>query len=52
VLNRGPLKANQGDQNYDLPAVPDSLDLEKYDAVVIYCERFHVVFGLASLERF
>jgi len=45
----GPLKANQGDQNYDLP---DSVDLEKNDAVVIYCERFHVVFGLASLERF
>jgi len=45
----GSLKANQGDQNYDLP---DSVDLGKYDAVVIYCERFHVVFGLAKLERF
>jgi len=45
----GSLKANQGDQNYDLP---DAVDLEKYDAVVVYCERFHVVFGLASLERF
>jgi Electron transfer DM13 len=51
-LNRielGPLKANQGDQNYDLP---DSADLARYDAVVIYCERFHVVFGLAKLEKF
>ena len=45
----GSLKANQGDQNYDLP---DSIDLGKYDAVVIYCERFHVVFGVAKLERF
>jgi hypothetical protein len=45
----GPLKANQGDQNYDLP---DSADLSRYDAVVIYCERFHVVFGLAKLEKF
>jgi hypothetical protein len=45
----GLLKANQGDQNYDLP---DSADLSKYDAVVIYCERFHAVFGVANLERF
>jgi Electron transfer DM13 len=45
----GPMKANQGDQNYDLP---DSADLNRYDAVVIYCVRFHVVFGLAKLEKF
>ncbi|MGB9067637.1 MAG: DM13 domain-containing protein [Candidatus Acidiferrales bacterium] len=45
----GSMKANQGDQNYDLP---DSVDLGKYDAVVIYCERFHVVFGMAKLEQF
>jgi hypothetical protein len=45
----GLLKANQGDQNYDLP---DSVDLQKYNSVVIYCERFHVVFGVAKLERF
>src|SRR5579864_5891902 len=41
----GSPKANQGDQNYDLP---DSADLEKYNSVVVYCERFHVVFGLAK----
>jgi Electron transfer DM13 len=45
----GRLKGNQGDQAYDLP---DSADLSKFDAVVIYCERFHVVFGLAKLEKF
>ena len=45
----GLLKANQGDQNYDLP---DSADLSRYDAVVIYCERFHAVFGVANLEKF
>jgi hypothetical protein len=45
----GPLKGNQGDQNYDLPA---STDLNKYRAVVVYCERFHAVFGLARLESF
>ena len=45
----GPLKANEGDQNYDLP---DSADLGRYDAVVIYCERFHAVFGVAKLDKF
>ena len=51
-LNRvelGLMKANQGDQNYDLP---DMADLSKYDAVVIYCVRFHAVFGVAKLEKF
>jgi len=45
----GALKGNQGDQNYDLPA---SADLNKYQAVAIYCERFHAIFGVARLERF
>jgi hypothetical protein len=45
----GSLKGNQGDQNYDLPA---SIDLQKYNAAVIYCERFHAVFGVARLEQF
>ncbi len=45
----GSLKGNQGDQNYDLPA---TTDLAKYGAVVIYCERFHAIFGLARLEPF
>jgi hypothetical protein len=45
----GPLKGNQGDQNYDLPA---SVDLQKYSAIVIFCERFHAVFGVAKLEPF
>ena len=45
----GALKGNQGDQNYDLPA---SVDLNKYQAVAIYCKRFHAIFGVARLERF
>jgi hypothetical protein len=45
----GTLKGNQGDQNYDLPA---SVDLDKYQAVAIYCERFHAIFGVARLEKF
>jgi hypothetical protein len=49
TVELGPMKANQGDQNYDLP---DSADLSKYDDVVIYCERFNVVFGSAKLAKF
>ena len=45
----GALKGNQGDQNYDLPV---TADLNKYQAVVIYCERFHAIFGMARLEKF
>jgi hypothetical protein len=45
----GSLKGNQGDQNYNLPT---TVDLQKYNAVVIYCERFHAVFGVAPLEAF
>jgi hypothetical protein len=45
----GTLKGNQGDQNYDLAG---SVDLNKYQAVVIYCERFHAIFGVARLEKF
>jgi Electron transfer DM13 len=48
-LELGSLKGNQGDQNYDLPA---NADLNQYQAVVIYCERFHAVFGVARLEKF
>jgi hypothetical protein len=48
-LELGSLKGNQGDRNYDLPA---NADLNQYQAVVIYCERFHAVFGVARLEKF
>jgi len=26
--------------------------LNKYQAVAIYCERFHAIFGVARLEKF
>ncbi len=45
----GSLKGNQGDQNYDLPA---TVNLNKYQGVAIYCERFHAIFGVARLEKF
>ena len=49
TVELGPLKGNQGDQSYELPV---SVDLKKYDAIVIYCERFHAVFGVARMEAF
>ncbi|MBS1841026.1 MAG: DM13 domain-containing protein [Acidobacteria bacterium] len=48
-IELGSLKGNQGDQNYDLPA---ATDLNKYQTVAIYCERFHVIFGASQLEKF
>lgn len=48
-IELGPLKGNQGDQNYSLP---ESANLRNYDVVVIYCERFHAVFGVAKLQQF
>src|SRR3989442_7085497 len=45
----GTVKGNQGDQNYDLPA---GTDLNKYQAVAIYCKRFHAIFGVTRLEKF
>jgi hypothetical protein len=40
------LKGNVGDQNYDLPA---GVDLNKYKAVTIWCNRFSVNFATAPL---
>jgi hypothetical protein len=45
----GALKGSQGDQNYDLPTM---VDLNQYQAVAIYCERFQAIFGVAKLEKF
>jgi hypothetical protein len=40
------LKANEGDQNYELPA---DLNLDEFKAVVIYCRAFSFVFSTAEL---
>jgi hypothetical protein len=40
-IDLGPIKGNIGDQNY--------VDLSKYRAVSIWCQRFSVNFGAASL---
>lgn len=45
-IDLGPMKGNQGDQNYDIPA---DADLNKYKNVTIWCARFGVNFGQAAL---
>jgi hypothetical protein len=42
------LKANQGNQNYELPA---DLDPSAFRSVVIYCKAFSVVFSTAELSQ-
>ena len=45
-VSLGKLKANNGNQNYDLPS---ETDLTKYDTVLIWCRPFSVLFGSAEL---
>ena len=42
----GELKGNQGNQNYEIPA---GLDLAELPSVSIWCDRFDVSFGAATL---
>jgi hypothetical protein len=46
-INLGELKANKGNQNYD---IPDDADLSKYNKVLIWCKSFGVLFGSAELS--
>ena len=46
-VNLGRLKANNGNQNYDIPS---GIDLSKYDTVLIWCKAFSVLFGSAELK--
>jgi len=46
-VNLGDLKANKGNQNYE---IPDGTDLSKYNKVLIWCKAFGVLFGSAELS--
>ena len=46
-VDLGKLKANQGNQNYD---IPNEIDLDKYSNVLIWCKAFGVLFGSAELS--
>jgi hypothetical protein len=45
-IDLGSIKGNKGDQNYEVPA---DADLNKYKSVSIWCARFGVNFGAATL---
>ena len=45
-LSLGPLKGNIGDQIYPIPA---DAEIDRYRSVVIWCERFSVLFSPAPL---
>jgi hypothetical protein len=47
VVSLGRLKANQGNQNYQIPA---GVDLRRHRNVVIWCRRFAYAFGAAPLR--
>ena len=47
-VSLGKLKGNIGNQNY---LVPEGVDLEKYDNVLIWCQRFGVLFGSAEIKK-
>lgn len=46
-VDLGSLKGNIGDQNYEIPA---ETDLADFNSVTIWCNRFSVNFGTASLK--
>lgn len=46
-INLGKLKANNGNQNYE---IPDDAIFEKYNKVLIWCKAFGVLFGSAELS--
>jgi Electron transfer DM13 len=48
-VDLGDLKGNQGDQIYQFAG---DIDLQKFNTVTIYCERFHANFGSANLQEF
>ncbi|MFI5982417.1 DM13 domain-containing protein [Streptomyces sp. NPDC051555] len=43
----GKLKGNKGDHNYEIPA---DVNLADYSSVTIWCDRFDVSFGAATLK--
>lgn len=46
-IDLGSIKGNRGDQNYEIPA---GTDLNRYKSVSIWCARFGVNFGAATLS--
>ncbi len=43
----GPLKSNSGKQSYEVPA---NIDVSQYNEVWVWCEKFNVPLGVASIK--
>jgi hypothetical protein len=46
-INLGKLKANNGNQNYE---IPNEVNLAEYNQVLIWCKAFGVLFGSAEIS--
>lgn len=46
-VSLGPLKGNQGNQNYEIPA---DLDISAFNSVTVWCRQFSVNFTTAPLK--
>ena len=46
-IDLGRLKANNGNQNYN---IPNGTDLAKYNTALIWCKDFSILFGSAQLK--
>ena len=46
-IDLGPIKANKGNVNYDVPA---GVDVSKYNKVLVWCRAFSVLFSYAELK--
>ena len=46
IVNLGRLKANIGNQNYQ---IFEGIDMTKYDTVLIWCRAFSILFGSTEL---
>lgn len=46
-MNLGALKSTTGKQSYDVSGMPD---LDQYKYVMVWCQEFSVLFGIAELQ--
>lgn len=47
-IDLGEIKGTKGNINYD---VPEGIDIEKYNKVLVWCEPFRVLFSSAELKK-
>ncbi len=46
-VSLGELKANIGNQNYE---IPEGTDISKYNTALVWCKQFSVLFGSAEIK--